>query len=55
MYGDKNHLGVEQALMLGVEELRRGNDPKCSAQIAELVEQQWIDSATDGGWTLMLS
>jgi hypothetical protein len=54
MHGDEDsHLGIEQTLMLGVEELRRGNDPLCKKEIAELVEQEWIDSTQDGGWKLM--
>lgn len=49
---DDLHLSLNQTLRLGIERIRRGDDPHCAQEIAELTAAEWIDAAPDGGWLL---
>lgn len=49
---DTLHLGLPETLDLGCVLKREGEDPSARAQITELLSQEWIEPASDGGWTL---
>jgi hypothetical protein len=50
--GPDLHLTLLNCLMLSVERLRAGKDPKAHREIHELLICDWIGPASDGGWLL---
>lgn len=50
--GENLVLDVEQAVVLGVERGRRGEDPKARIEINELVREEWIEAGEGGAWIL---
>lgn len=46
------HLTLGQALALGIKLHRSGEDAQAGREVAELVQEEWIRPAEDGGWHL---
>lgn len=47
------HLSLAESLHLSVARRRDGRDPRAAEEIAELIEQAWIEPHQDGGWVLL--
>ena len=47
-------LSVSHSMQLAIERYRSELDPTAGNELQELLDEQWIDRANDGGWIIKL-
>lgn len=46
------HLDLSSTIAAGCRRARRGQDAGASSEVLELLDEEWIHPAPDGGWLL---